>query len=279
MLARHASALFRARPTASRWNEVLEAERLGYDFGVERRGLRHRRGDADRLGAGAAPTRIKAGTGIMQMPARTPACAAMTAMTLQAMSGNRFLCGIGAIGPAGRRGLARRAVRQAAGAHARIHRDPPQDPRSARRRSNMTASITRSPTRGPGATGLGKPLRSIMHGDPDIADLHRFDRAGRARGPRARWPTARCRSSCRPRSRRRSTGPIAEGDGRAPAPAGASPTSIVAPYVRISMGDDLAGLPRRGAGHSSRSISAAWAPGRGTSQRLHQAPRLRRGRR
>src|SRR6266852_2020900 len=42
---------------------------------------------------------IKAGTSIMQMPARTPTCAAMTAMTLQAMSGNRFRCGIGPSGP------------------------------------------------------------------------------------------------------------------------------------------------------------------------------------
>jgi alkanesulfonate monooxygenase SsuD/methylene tetrahydromethanopterin reductase-like flavin-dependent oxidoreductase (luciferase family) len=47
----------------------------------------------------ARTSRIKAGTSIMQMPARTPACAAMTAMTLQALSGNRFLCGIGPSGP------------------------------------------------------------------------------------------------------------------------------------------------------------------------------------
>jgi alkanesulfonate monooxygenase SsuD/methylene tetrahydromethanopterin reductase-like flavin-dependent oxidoreductase (luciferase family) len=38
---------------------------------------------------------IKAGTSIMQIPARAPTCAEMTAMTLQAISGNRFLCGIG----------------------------------------------------------------------------------------------------------------------------------------------------------------------------------------
>src|SRR5262245_44235639 len=38
----------------------------------------------------AQTKRIKAGTSIMQMPARTPACAAMTAMTLQLLSGNRF---------------------------------------------------------------------------------------------------------------------------------------------------------------------------------------------
>src|ERR1700686_471223 len=74
---------------------------------AERRGC-------DRVGAGEAygtdavspvawvlarTSRIKAGTSIMQMPARTPACAAMTAMPLQALSGNRFLCGIGPSGP------------------------------------------------------------------------------------------------------------------------------------------------------------------------------------
>src|SRR6476646_4882980 len=47
----------------------------------------------------AQTKKIKAGTSILQMPARTPACAAMTAMTLQALSGNRFLCGIGPSGP------------------------------------------------------------------------------------------------------------------------------------------------------------------------------------
>ena len=48
----------------------------------------------------AAQTRkIKLGTGIMQMPARTPAMTAMTAMTLDAMSGGRFILGIGPSGP------------------------------------------------------------------------------------------------------------------------------------------------------------------------------------
>ena len=35
----------------------------------------------------------------MQMPARTPTCAAMTAMTLNALSGGRFVLGIGPSGP------------------------------------------------------------------------------------------------------------------------------------------------------------------------------------
>ena len=47
----------------------------------------------------ANTTKIKVGTAIMQMPARTPAMAAMTAMTLAQLSGNRFIFGVGASGP------------------------------------------------------------------------------------------------------------------------------------------------------------------------------------
>jgi F420-dependent oxidoreductase-like protein len=115
----------------------------------------------------AQTKKIKAGTGIMQMPARTPACAAMTAMTLQALSGNRFLCGIGPSGPQVVEGwhgvpfgkplartreyiaiirqiLERKAPLEFHGAHYDI------------------------PYQGPGASGLGKPLRSIVHGDPSL---------------------------------------------------------------------------------------------------------------
>ena len=39
----------------------------------------------------AQTTRIRVGTAIMQIPARTPATAASTAMTMQALSGGRFM--------------------------------------------------------------------------------------------------------------------------------------------------------------------------------------------
>src|SRR5689334_21300280 len=42
---------------------------------------------------------IRLGTGIMQMPARTPAMTAMTAMTLNHLSGGRFILGLGLSGP------------------------------------------------------------------------------------------------------------------------------------------------------------------------------------
>src|SRR5258708_18875283 len=138
---------------------VSEAERLGY-YAV---------GCGEAYGTDAVTPvawvlaqtkKIKAGTSIMQMPARTPACAAMTAMTLQALSGNRFLCGIGPSGPQVVEGwhgvpfgnplvrtreyiaiirqiVAREAPLQHQGEHYQI------------------------PYTGPRASGLGKPLKSI----------------------------------------------------------------------------------------------------------------------
>ena len=47
----------------------------------------------------AHTSKIRVGTAIMQMPARTPAMAAMTAMTLAQLSGGRFIVGLGASGP------------------------------------------------------------------------------------------------------------------------------------------------------------------------------------
>ena len=47
----------------------------------------------------AKTERIRVGTAIMQIPARTPAMAAMTAMSLAQLSGNRFIVGLGASGP------------------------------------------------------------------------------------------------------------------------------------------------------------------------------------
>lgn len=84
------------------WEEqvsfVIEAERLGVDavWTAEAWGQ-----DAvTPLGYLAARTsRIKLGTGIMQISARVPAMTAMTALTLAAMSNDRFLLGLGASGP------------------------------------------------------------------------------------------------------------------------------------------------------------------------------------
>ncbi len=77
---------------------VQEAERLGYDsvWAAEAYGS----DAATILGWIAGQTeRIKIGSAIFQMPARSPAMTAMTAATLDQLSGGRMLLGIGSSGP------------------------------------------------------------------------------------------------------------------------------------------------------------------------------------
>jgi len=77
---------------------VREAERVGYDsvWAAEAYGS----DAATVLGWVAGQTeRIKIGSAIFQMPARSPAMTAMTAATLDQLSGGRMLLGIGSSGP------------------------------------------------------------------------------------------------------------------------------------------------------------------------------------
>lgn len=75
-----------------------EAERLGYSvvWAAEAYGS-----DAPTLLAwiAAQTERIDVGSAVMQIPARTPAATAMTAVTLDAVSGGRFRLGLGVSGP------------------------------------------------------------------------------------------------------------------------------------------------------------------------------------
>jgi F420-dependent oxidoreductase-like protein len=77
---------------------VVEAERLGVDRVWSAEAWGH--DAATPLAFLAARTsRIRLGTGIMQAGTRTPALVAMTAMSLAAMSGGRFMLGLGVSGP------------------------------------------------------------------------------------------------------------------------------------------------------------------------------------
>jgi len=145
---------------------VLEAERLG--FAQVWTGESYSTDAVSPVAWVLARTsRIKAGTGIMQIPARTPACAAMTAMALQAISGNRFLCGVGMSGPQvveGWHGVAfgkpmTRTKEYVAIIRAILAREKPL---------TFTGEHYTIPYEGADATGLGKPLRSIIHGNPDL---------------------------------------------------------------------------------------------------------------
>ena len=161
MLLRYSGA-----PGGLKMEEVLEAERLGYDsvWSGESYGTDAVTPTAWVL---ARTTRIKAGTSIMQMPARTPACAAMTAMTLQALSGNRFILGIGPSGPQvveGWHGVPfgkplTRTREYIAIVRQILKREAPLE---------HQGDQYQIPNTGPGSTGLGKPLKSILHGDPSM---------------------------------------------------------------------------------------------------------------
>ena len=77
---------------------IAEAERLGFDsmWTAEAYG-------SDVLTPlawwGARTERMRLGTAIVQMSARTPAATAMAAMTMDHLSGGRFILGLGVSGP------------------------------------------------------------------------------------------------------------------------------------------------------------------------------------
>jgi F420-dependent oxidoreductase-like protein len=215
---------------------VWEAERLGYDavWSGEAYGT-----DAVTPVAWvlSQTKKIKAGTSIMQMPARTPACAAMTAMTLQALSGNRFLCGIGPSGPQvvegwhgvpfGKPLLRTREyiaiIRQI------LERKAPLEYRGEHYQIPYT---------GPAATGLGKPLRSIIHGDPSLK-IYTASVAPAGLRTAGEIADGTLPFFMSPEKADAITAPVLEGITKAGNGKTLADFDIV-PYVRIAIGDDLA---------------------------------------
>jgi F420-dependent oxidoreductase-like protein len=145
---------------------ILEAEKAGFDsvWTAEAYGS-----DAivPLAWIAALTKKIRLGTGIMQMPARTPAATAMTAMTLDALSGGRFILGIGPSGP-----------QVVEGWHGVPYGKPLQRTREYIEivRTILAREVPlehhgkeyQIPYTGPGASGLGKPLKSILHGRKDM---------------------------------------------------------------------------------------------------------------
>ena len=138
---------------------IAEAEKLGYDsiWTAEAYG-------SDCLTPlawwGSHTERIKLGTGIVQMSARQPAATAMAAMTLDHLSGGRFILGLGVSGPQVVEGwygmpfakpLAR--TREYIG----ILRD------IWARQGPVTNEGPHYPLPLPDGTGLGKPLKASIH--------------------------------------------------------------------------------------------------------------------
>jgi len=141
---------------------ILEAERLGFDsvWTAEAWGS-----DAVTPLAwiGAKTSRIKLGVGIMQVPARTPAMTAMTAMTLDALSGGRFILGLGPSGPQvieGWHGVPYQPSLTRLKEHIQIVR------KILRREDKLShdGRCYQLPFNGIGSSGQGVALKSILHG-------------------------------------------------------------------------------------------------------------------
>lgn len=140
---------------------IKEAEKMGYDsaWTAEAYGS-----DAVTPAAWilANTTTIKVGTAIMQMPARSPAMTAMTAMSLAQLSNDRFIIGLGASGPQvveGWHGVAYGKPMARTREYIAIIR------KIMAREGPVTFEGTQYnlPYKGEDATGLGKPLKSIMN--------------------------------------------------------------------------------------------------------------------
>jgi F420-dependent oxidoreductase-like protein len=158
---------WQAQPPADALEKLIEAEKLGFDvaFTAEAWGS-----DAFSPLAwwGASTSRIKLGTSIVQISARTPTSTAMHALTIDHLSGGRLVLGLGLSGPQVVEGwygqpfskpLARTReyvdiIRQVLAREAPVTSPGPHYP---------------LPFTGEGAMGYGKALRPITHPlRPDI---------------------------------------------------------------------------------------------------------------
>lgn len=177
----------------------------------------------------AATTRLRLGTAIAQMPARTPATTAMTALTLQQLSQGRFVLGLGASGP-----------QVVEGWHGVPFRPPVAMTReylavlrralAAKERLEFTGSYFTIPYTGPDATGQGRPLRSTMPGAAQTPILVA------AMGPKNVAMTVAEADGLLPYLWSPTRWKDAWGEALAKAPAGFQ----VAPTVLACVGDDLA---------------------------------------
>ncbi len=138
---------------------VAEAERLGFDsmWTSEAYG-------SDCVSPlawwGSETKNMRLGTAIMQMSARPPAAAAMAAMTIDHLSGGRFILGIGVSGPQvveGWYGMPFEKPLARTREYIGVMRD------IWARKGPVTNDGPHYPLPMPGGTGLGKPLKSAIH--------------------------------------------------------------------------------------------------------------------
>ncbi|MCH2098493.1 MAG: LLM class flavin-dependent oxidoreductase [Pseudomonadales bacterium] len=144
---------------------AVEADRMGVDcvWSAEAWG---QDAIAPLAWVGARTERIRLGTGIMQISARAPSTTAMTALTMAAISGDRFNLGLGASGPQVVEGLHGRPFRAPL---ARM-RETVEIVRLAFEGEKLEYQGThhQMPFNGEGATGQGKALRLSQPGNTGV---------------------------------------------------------------------------------------------------------------
>ncbi len=147
--------------------KVQLAERLGYDSAWS--GEAYGSDAISPLAYLAGKTeRIRLGTGIMQLAGRAPAMAAMQAATVDALAGgNRFIAGLGVSGPQ----IVEGWYGQPWGRPYYRIKDYVTIMRKVFRREEPVTHQGKEislPYTGDGAMGIGKPLMSILHVNPNI---------------------------------------------------------------------------------------------------------------
>jgi F420-dependent oxidoreductase-like protein len=146
-------------PPAGIEDAIADAERLGLDsiWTAEAYGSD---GLTPLAWWGARTERMKLGTAITQMSARQPAATAMAAMTLDHLSGGRFILGLGVSGPQvveGWYGMPFEKPLARTREYIGILRD------IWARKGPVTNAGPHYPLPLPGGTGLGKPLKASIH--------------------------------------------------------------------------------------------------------------------
>ncbi len=153
------SGYWSSGPPTGALEGIREAERLGFDsiWTAEAYG-------SDAISPlawwGSHTERVKLGTAIMQMSARTPAAAAMAAITMDHLSGGRFVLGLGASGPQVVEGWYGQPYPKPL---ARTREYVEIIRRIVAREAPVEFEGEHYQMPFPGGAGLGKPLKSTVH--------------------------------------------------------------------------------------------------------------------
>lgn len=224
----------------------------------------------------ARTRRIRLGTAVAQMAARTPTATAMHALTLDHLSGGRLLLGLGLSGPQVVEGWYGRPFPASPLTATREYVDVVRQVLLRQGPVVLNGRFHQHPYQGPDGTGLGKPLRSITHplrrGLPPVL-------LG-AEGPKNIAQTTRIADGWLPLYWSPTRAAALYGDALAAAPAGFMVAPMVRAQVCADVGEGL--LPVKamlafyvgGMGHASRNFHAELMARMGFEDAAHRVREL-----